>query len=162
MIAYSQELHELFRQMLDGLGAMSKLLEEESRHLAAREAEALKLASAKKQKLASLLDDLAVRQNAFVRTQNVPSDECDIATFLDRLDPELPETESLRSEWREIVRLTLACKRQNELNGAYIDVLRRHIDCCLNFLHGASSVDATYGPDGARRRGTISRQSFSV
>jgi len=162
MIARGQELHKLFHRTLDGLGEMLRLLEEESRCLAAREAEALELTSSRKQKLASLLNDLAARQSEFVRAYDLPFDEGDIGAFLDRLDPEHPETESLRTEWREIVGLTLACRKQNELNGAYIDLLRRHIDSRLNFLHGASSVDATYGPDGTRRRGAISRQSFSV
>ncbi|HYE33924.1 flagellar protein FlgN [Methylocaldum sp.] len=162
MTAHAQKLRELFRQMLDGLGGMLSLLEKESECLAAREIEAVEAASSKKQKLAFLLNDLAARQTGFVHAYGLPSDAGNINTFLDRLDSELPEVETLRAEWREIVRLTLACRRQNELNGAYIGLLRRHVDSSLNFLHGFSSAGATYGPDGSRCRGEISRQSFSV
>jgi len=162
MSAHVRELQDLFRQTLDRLGEMSELLEEESRCLAAREAEALEQTSAKKRKLASVLNDLAVRQSEFVRAHGLSPDEGDIAAFLDRLDSGLPETAALRSGWREIVRLTLACRRQNELNGAYIGLLRRHVDSSLNFLLGASSAGATYGPDGSTRRGDVSRRSFSV
>lgn len=162
MIAHGQDLHDLFSQTLDGLGEMSRLLEEEARSLAARDTEALELTASKKQKLAFLLNDLAARQNHLVRACGFQGNEGGVAAFLDRLDPESPQTRALLAEWREIVRLGSACRKQNELNGAYIALLQRHIDSSLNFLHGASSADATYGPDGSTRRGETSRQSFSA
>ncbi|MGX2040126.1 flagella synthesis protein FlgN [Methylocaldum sp. MU1018] len=162
MSAHLQDLRELFRQTLAGLGEMLSLLEKESDCLAAREAAALELTASNKRKLAFLLNDLAARQSEFVRAHGLPSDEGDIGAFLDRLDSAMPQAEALRSEWREIVRLTSACKRRNELNGAYIGLLRRHVDSSLNFLYGSASADATYGPDGARCRSETSRRSFSV
>jgi flagellar biosynthesis/type III secretory pathway chaperone len=162
MIAFTQELHELFRRTLDGLGEMSRLLEEEARCLAARDAAALEAVASKKQKLASVLNEVAVRQNDVVRASGPAAVDGGVKALLDRLDSEHPLTETLRSDWLEIVRLGTDCKKRNELNGAYIGLLQRHVDSSLNFFHGVASPDATYGPDGATRRGKISRRSFSV
>lgn len=162
MMARHRELRELLRQVLDGLGEMSRVLEEEARCLALRDPEALEQTVSKKQKLAFRLDELVARQNDFLRACGLPSDGPDFDTFLLRLDSELSDAESLRAEWQEIVRLGSVCKKQNELNGAYIGLLQRHVDSSLKFFHGTSSADATYGPDGSTRRGEISRRSFSV
>lgn len=162
MTARHQELRELLRQTLDGLGEMSRVLEEEARCLALRDPEALEQTASKKQKVAVRLNDLAARQNDCLRTCGLPPDGPGLDAFLRGLDSEWPDAEALRAEWREIMRLGSACKKRNELNGAYIGLLQRHVDAGLNFLHGASSADATYGPDGSTRRGEISRRSFSA
>lgn len=161
-MARHRELRELFRQMLDGLGKMSKVLEEEARCLARRDPEALEQAASKKQKLAARLNDLVARQNGCLQAYGSPPDGRGLDTFLQGPDFELPDAESLRADWQEIVRLGLVCRKQNELNGAYIGLLLRHVDASLNFLHGVSSADATYGPNGMTRRGDISRRSFSA
>ncbi|BBA32610.1 FlgN family protein [Methylocaldum marinum] len=161
MIALTQELHELFRRTLDGLGEMSRLLEEEARCLAARDAAALEAVASKKQTLASVLNEVAVRQDGVVRVA-APVAAGRMTALLDRLDSEHPLAETLRSDWLEIVRLGAECRKRNELNGAYLGLLQRHVDSSLNFFHGVASPDATYGPDGATHRGEISRRSFSV
>jgi flagellar biosynthesis/type III secretory pathway chaperone len=151
---------EVLRQLQEGLEGMLDLLEAEAECLKTRDVAELERIAQEKQVLAGDLNGLSARQGEALRAQGLAPDHDGMEAFLSRSVQ--PEAESMRDQWLEIVHLTTACKRQNEINGAYIDLLGHYVETSLDILHGPSSEGGTYGPDGSKRRGRVSRRSFSV
>ncbi|MBS1212131.1 MAG: FlgN family protein, partial [Proteobacteria bacterium] len=95
------------------------------------------------------------------RSHNLPTG----TDGLDRLFAALPadpRTDSFRSKWSEIKRLAGQCNEINASNGAYIALLRQHVQRSLDVLHGQSHSEFVYGPDGAHHRPATSRKLLSV
>jgi flagellar biosynthesis/type III secretory pathway chaperone len=155
-------LRGLFRAILEGLGEMHGLLDREAVALGARDAEELGRIAARKQALVPVLDRLAAAQGQCLGGMGGGEGAASVEAFLSRSGVAGAAVESALAEWREIQRLLQACKRQNEANGAYIALLRRHVEAALSILMGPAYPEATYGPDGAQRRGVYSRRSFSA
>lgn len=154
-------LRDLFRATLDGLREMHGLLEQESVALGGRDAAALERIALTKQELVPILDRLAAEQRRFFAAG--PGGTGGIEAYLAGAKPEADLAGALRADWREILRLLAACKHQNEMNGAYIGLLRRHVENALDILHGPAQAEATYGRDGVKRRGGVhSRRFYAV
>ncbi len=153
------QLHGLLRATLENLREMHGLLEQEAEALGTRDAEAMDRIAVKKQELVPVLDRLAAEQRLCLGDSE---DEAGIEACLARAGVHASVADLLRADWREILRLLTACKRRNELNGAYIGLLSRHVETSLDILLGPSQAEATYGRDGVKRRGGVSRRSYSV
>jgi flagella synthesis protein FlgN len=154
-----QGLLEMFAGMQHGLTQILALLEAEAEALKMRDSQELERIALSKQEEAGILNELSTRQEAFLRAQGFSPDRAGMEAFLNQ--PQWLETEFLQSRWAEVIRLSSACRRQNEINGAYIGLLRPYVETLLDVLHGPTS-EGTYGPDGAKRRGPRAGRSFSV
>lgn len=152
-------LRGLFDRLRDGLEKMLALLEQEAACLEARDASGMERIAGEKLRLAPQLEEMAGHHREHL---DLGDAEAGVEWLLDGAGGTVAEQDALRDQWRHIVRLTQACRRQNGINGAYIGLLRRHVEGTLQILAGAAAGEATYGPDGATRRGGLSRHSFSV
>jgi flagellar biosynthesis/type III secretory pathway chaperone len=155
-------LRDLFAQTLAELQQMQLVLEQEALGLKDRDAEALEKSTRQKQALAYNLEALSERQENFLRAQNLPAGKEGIESILYAHPSTNPATSSMRAIWRDIQNLTAACQKLNEVNGAYIGLLRQHVQRSLDIVHGQSSQDVVYGPDGIGHRPTSSRKLLSV
>ena len=156
-----EHLRDLFRATLEGLGEMLGLLEQEAMALSARDASALERVVLTKHELVPILDRLAAEQRQCLAVPGAKEDS-GVEAYLASMAVEASRAAGLRADWRELLRLLQACKRQNELNGAYIGLLRRHVEHALDILHGPAQSEATYDRDGAKRRAAYSRRSYSA
>ena len=159
MAVSPEQLRGLFRATLDGLSEMLGLLQQESLALSARDDTALDRIALQKRELTPILDRLAAEQGNCLGLAHAGEG---IEPYLARVGAGAAVAEGLRADWRKLLDLLHACKHQNELNGAYIGLLRRHVEQALEILHGPSHSEATYGPDGAKRRAAYSRRSYSA
>lgn len=141
------------------LGRMLELLEREAGFLSARDAGGMLRIAEHKRQLAPLLDDLAIRRRELLG--DVPG-RAAMDRFLDDQGIAGAERETVRAEWERLETLVQSCRRQNEINGTYIGLLRRHVETTLDILGGPANLDATYGPDGTKRRTGRARHSYSV
>lgn len=162
---HPEHLRELFRATLEALGEMLGLLEREAGALSGRDAATLERIALTKHELVPILDRLAAEQRQCLNAAGITdaAEAGGVEAYLARMGVESAPAAELRADWQEIIRLLQACKRQNELNGAYIALLRRHVEHALDILHGPTQAEATYGRDGAKHRGgAYSRRSYSA
>jgi flagellar biosynthesis/type III secretory pathway chaperone len=69
---------------------------------------------------------------------------------------------TLNATWQQIAALAKECEELNDLNGAYVGLLRQHVQRSLDALHDRPSQNLTYGPDGVGQRPTSTRKLLSV
>jgi len=158
----NQSLRDLFEPTLAALQQMQQVLEQEALSLKDRRAEALEESTRQKELLANDLDALAKRQTNFLRAQDLPIGEESIETILPTWPSTDPATSGTWAIWQEIKRLTATCRQLNEANGAYIGLLRQHVQRSLEIIHGQASQDVVYGPDGVGHRPASSRKLLSA
>lgn len=149
-------------QLLVEIQRMEQALEQEAQSLQTRDAGMLVQASKTKEELVNRINLLIQHQEAFIRTQNLPADKSTLDSILARLPQDDPQSANLRSNWQEIVRLSEVCQRRNEINGAYIGLLRQHTQRSIDILHDRSAQDLLYGSDGASLRPSPTRKLLSV
>lgn len=146
-----------FRATQEGLAEMLDLLQREAAALSARDSAALEKIALKKQELVPILDRLAAEQQ---RRPGGPGNAAGMEAWLNRFGA---AAGPLRADWQTVVELLRACHQQNQLNGAYIGLLQRHVETSLDILQGPAHAEATYGRDGAKRRNAYSnRRSYSA
>lgn len=141
------------------MSRMLKLLKDEVGLLSTRDATGIERVAEAKRILTPTLDELA-EQRRLLLGETVGEEA--LACFLadQAIDP--TERSRLLGEWREVERLVRDCRRQNDINGTYIGLLRRHVETSLDILGDSGRLDATYGPDGTKHRPGRPRHSYSV
>lgn len=149
---------DLFEQILAKLQQMQELLEQEALNLKSRDAEALQKTTRQKEILANDLDALARRQEVFLFANHLEGIDRSLSVPL-ATDSQIT---AIRQTWQVIRDLTHTCQRLNEANGAYIGLLRQHVQRSVDILYGQSSQDVVYDRDGVSHRSASSRKLLSV
>jgi len=162
MNALDIALHDLFTQILAELRLMQLVLEQEALGLKDCNAEAVEKIAQEKQARAHKLDTLAECQEHLLRTLNLPAGKEGVECLLSNLLQTDPTTRNLTTIWQDLQNTTVQCRKLNEANGAYIGLLRQHVQRSLDIVHGQPSQDFVYGPDGVGRRPMPSRKLLSV
>lgn len=162
MNAIHVALRDLFDQTLAELQNMRLVLEHEITTLKGSDAKVLEHVTKQKERLANSLDKLIRRQEDVLRAHKLPAGKEGIERILSMLPPSDPAANALHARWQEIKNLTSDCQKLNEVNGAYIGLLRQHVQRSLDIIHGQSSHDVVYGPDGVGHRTPSSRKLLSV
>ncbi|QSA98378.1 flagella synthesis protein FlgN [Methylococcus sp. EFPC2] len=144
------------------LSAMHDLLVCETEQLKLRDAEGLVATGKAKAALASEIDGITDVQNTLLGRYKLPPGREGIEILLNALPPEAPAALKLRKIWQEIRAVGNECRRLNEINGAYIGLLGKHVDRALDLLHGRDTLEFVYGPDGASRKPYASRKLTSA
>jgi len=157
-----QKLETFFEQTLKDIQRMQGVLEWEAECLKNRDAEGLNKSSKEKEALADHIHLLTQRHYAFLASHRLPPNREGVERLLSLLPANDPSAHALRTRWLEIQALTNACNKLNETNGAYIGLLRQHAQRSLNALHGQSSQELVYGPDGVSHRPSATRKLISV
>lgn len=152
-------LHTLFQQTLDALSEMLGVLEAEAEALAVRDSNRLERLAQQKQELVPILERLAAAQRRQLGIAPESAIEAGIERYLAAVDADTAT--AIQAAWQAILDHTRACQRQNEHNGAYIGLVRRHVETSLDILQGPAH-GTTYGRDGVKHRGGYGRRSYSV
>jgi flagellar biosynthesis/type III secretory pathway chaperone len=161
MTVFYQTLDTLFAKYLQSIGEMQGILEQEKKDLGVRDTRALERTIKAKESLAESINGLTDAQQKLFRTHNLPTGRESLERLLATL-PNDPPTDALRSKWSEIKRLTAQCNEINAANGAYVALLRQHVQRSLDVLHGQSRAEFVYGRDGSPHRPAASRRLLSV
>lgn len=145
-------------ELLSRIGDMRSLLQREEEVLSARDAAQLDEVTAIKEQLARTINKLSQSLSDELKRRGLPA----MPACLDLLTPSEPKRALLAATWQEIAALAAECERLNEANGAYITLLRQHVQRCLDVLHERPAHSLTYGPDGVGQRPAASRRLLSV
>lgn len=150
--AICEPMHGAIAELLDALA-------QEAACLGQRDPLRLSEIADHKSRLVDLINDLTRRQQLWLQEHSY-SNVDELLTKIASDDDPMDTT--VRTLWDEIMQMGKACKKQNELNGAYLDLLRQHVDRALDIIYRQNG-QTTYGPDGAARisKGSV-RTSFSV
>jgi flagella synthesis protein FlgN len=162
MNEFQTNLAQCLEQTVAGLRCMKRVLEREEAALSGRDPKTLDQCTRDKEVLANGLNALGQQLENLPRSLGLPPGLKSVVRLLaagTKLDPAY---EPLRGRWREIMALARHCRKQNEMNGAYIGLLSRHARRSLDILHDRVGQDITYGPDGLGRRPKASRELLSV
>lgn len=162
MHALHDALRETLTQILAELQRMQLVLEREALALKDRNAEILEQSAQEKQALTYTLDALSQRHAEILRMRDLPAGKEGIERLLSALPPSAPAALNLVTIWQDVQFATARCRKLNEANGAYIALLRQHVQRSLDVIHGQPSQDFVYGPDGVGRRPMSSRKLLSV
>lgn len=157
-----EALHTHFKHLRTQLDAMRLLLERESEQLTQRDADGLRESSREKTLLAEEIDRITAAQNALLASFKLASGREGLETLLAALPAHAPITLPMRTLWKEIRELGEECNRLNDVNGAYIGLLGKHVERSLDLLHGRDAQEFVYGPDGGNRKPRASRKLISV
>jgi flagellar biosynthesis/type III secretory pathway chaperone len=152
--ATGARLEELLSRIRD----MWLLLQREEEVLSARDAALLDQVTATKEQLARTINQLSLALSDELKRLGLPA----MPACLDLLPSSDPGRACLAATWQEIAALAAECERLNEANGAYITLLRQHVQRCLDVLHERPAHNLTYGPDGVGQRPATSRRLLSV
>ena len=155
-------LDAFFQQLLEHLEQMQSLLEKEAEQLSLRESDALTHAVKAKEALAERINEVTHAHYQVLGKHGLEASKQGLEQLLSALSPEHPKTRVLFERWTEVKRITAHCNRLNQSNGAYLGLLRQHVNRSLDIIHGHSQQEAVYGPDGISRRTGSSRRLLSV
>jgi flagella synthesis protein FlgN len=157
-----RDLEDLLTQIVAELRQMQRVLEQEGRGLKDRNADLVESSARAKQTLAQKLDALAGHQEVLLRSQNLPAGKEGMERLLSGFPPTDPSVRDLMMLWKDLQHSAAHCRKLNEANGAYIGLLRQHVQRSLDIIHGQPAHGLVYGPDGVGRRPTASRKLLSV
>ena len=157
-----QTLDAFFLQLLQHLQQMQGLLETEAEQLSHRESDALTRSVKAKEALAERINSITQTHYQVLGKHGLEANKQGLEQLLSALSPDHPKTRDLSKRWAEINRVTAHCNQLNQSNGAYIGLLRQHVNRSLDIIHGHSQQEAVYGPDGISRRTGSSRRLLSV
>ena len=116
----------LAENQIDCARQLLGLLGREKDALDARATNAVIDLAAEKEHLAARLEELGSKQRALSSGGDVTS----------------------VTRWEELRELLRACRHQNVVNGSVIELSRRFTEQLLGMIHGTSSDEALYGPNG--------------
>ncbi|MDO9138781.1 MAG: flagellar protein FlgN [Methylobacter sp.] len=106
------------------------------------------IADSKKQ-LVAQLDQLNAQLTQILATEKLPNTPDSVKEYFKSAETAgLPTAESAHN-WAQLMHICSECKRQNEENGASIDVLSRHTRRSLNIIKGKPESANTYDADGS-------------
>jgi len=145
-------------ELLERIADMLALLRSEEKLLSARDAAALETLTQTKEDLARTINQLSGDLNDDLREQGLPP----FPACLETLPRSEASVRQLASTWQKLAALAKQCEQLNETNGAYIVLLRQHVERCLDILHERPAENLTYGPDGVAQRPAASRRLLSI
>ncbi|MFU8787614.1 MAG: flagella synthesis protein FlgN [Methylobacter sp.] len=106
------------------------------------------IADSKKQ-LVAQLDQLNAQITQILAIEKLPNTPDSVKDYFKSAETAgLPTAESANN-WTQLMRVCSECRRQNEENGASIDVLSRHAQRSLNIIKGKPESANTYDADGS-------------
>jgi flagella synthesis protein FlgN len=141
--------------LLDEMQGMEQVLIRESECLRTRDTRGLSQVSSAKEQLAQRIALWTESQSDFFRNGGLSS----IGSLLAGPAAQDPV---LAGMCRKLSDLVESCRTWNETNGAYLGLLRNHVQKSLDILHERSPQDFTYGPDGIGKHHSSSRRLLSV
>lgn len=145
-------------ELLSRIGDMRSLLQREEEVLSARDTALLDEVTVAKEQLARTINQLSLALSDDLKRRGMPA----MPACLDMLPGSDQGRARLAATWQEIAALAGECERLNDTNGAYITLLRQHVQRCLDVLHERPANSLTYGPDGVGQRPATSRRLLSV
>lgn len=152
------DIQQRLDDILSSIANMKQVLRKESDVLSARDAARLQALSDAKESLARNINQQTDALNELLSNRGLPA--------IRELAPAVRNTGEagarIDATWQEIAALAKECEEQNDLNGAYVGLLRQHVQRSLDVLHDRPAQDITYGPDGVGQRPASSRKLLSV
>lgn len=150
--AFRAELERLLDMGSTLLGEFEHALEEESRALSERAADALSGVVERKMAMLRKLDSVGNTLGQLLAGAGLGADAASLEQCLD--------TPELRERWDRFHDGLAKCSHHNRLNGGVIEVSRNYTEQMLNILRGPTASPGVYGPGGKLRGGASACQSI--
>lgn len=154
----SGDLQNRLEDILHSVGDMLKVLQREAEVLGSRDAVALQSLSEHKENLARHINQQTAALGKSLADNGLPP----MAELAVAVRGSGKTGAQLDATWQKIATLAKQCEELNDLNGAYVGLLRQHVQRSLDALHDRPAQDVTYGPDGVGQRPATSRKLLSV
>jgi len=152
-----KQLLELVQTIENTSKNFNALLKQENALLTSQNTQDLTALSKQKKENALTLEKQTKTLHAFLHRANVNNGLYGLSDFIPAM-PDSAEKQALSSAWLNIQTLSESNKKSNEVNGAMIELNRRHTQRSLDVLQGqVGTTNATYGADGHAMKGKVSR-----
>jgi flagella synthesis protein FlgN len=141
-----ESLSELLVRELSDLRRFCALLVEERRVLNGAEADRLTDIANEKSSLAAQLNRVEARRDTLLVKSGFAKGRAGTEAWL----ASLPEAETERQQWSEVLQLAAQARDENETNGRLIGILLKQNQDALSVLL-SGGADSIYGTDGQQR-----------
>lgn len=146
----------LLDRLLEGTRELGEILNQEHAALCARSLEGIgELIEQKKTRMDSL-QNLDLHRQALVQSAGFAPDEAGMQACLYWCDT----SGDLLQRWKDLLAEVAECQRQNQINGAAIELSRIQVQRALAVLRGQTG-EQLYDPSGAPDDGTPTRHSLA-
>jgi len=154
----SGDLQNRLNDILRSIDEMHQVLQQEAEVLTARDSAALHQICERKEGLARSINASTSALAESLTERGLPP----IAELTEALKESGKAGAQLHATWQKIAGLARQCEELNDLNGAYVGLLRQHVERSLDVFHDRPAQATTYGPDGVGQRPATSRKLLSV
>jgi flagellar biosynthesis/type III secretory pathway chaperone len=124
--------------------ALLNLLERENELLHASPSQALTDLQAEKRALLKQVENSAIQHRQLLIQQGLSADRSGTEALIQGHG-------ALQAQWQTYLSLLQRCQRQNEINGAAVELNQRQVNQALNILLGIGNSQKTYGRSGEAR-----------
>ena len=151
------QLHALLRAEYDCAGKLEAVLVAEADALTNRDVDVLERLVGDKHSLMHAFETLEHRKQQILEQAGFAGASQDIETCLDWCD----DRGQLKRGWHLLLERLAVCQQQNRINGATLELSRRHAQQALSILRGQSAPVPLYNPTGASMPGNDGGRSLA-
>lgn len=137
-------LATLITEQQSHVSALLTLLEREQRILRENQREELEPVAREKQRLVKAIDEREAQRTALLKVLKLENSQAGMAELLQRLGNEPP----LCQAWEQLIDDLGRCRKQNEVNGGAIELVKRHLQRAMTIIQGKSSAPTLYDDHG--------------
>ncbi len=152
-----ESLPDLLVRELSDLRRFCALLEEERKVLSGAQADRLHDIADEKFSLAGQLSQFETRRDALLARSGFEKGRRGIEAWL----ASLPEAETERRRWEELLKLAIQAQQDNEANGRLINLLLQQNQEALSVLL-SNGTESIYGTDGQPQGPVAAKRSFGA
>ena len=141
-----RRLNELLQQEVDAVNSLNKLLADEERAIAARDADAMERLGGEKQSLLNDLGTCHLEHAKLLEGAALSDDRNGLATAMQQCAGSAHDISTI---WQQLQELLTQCQRQNQINGRLLASGQLSTQRALAVLLGVRSDEGElYHPDG--------------
>ncbi len=139
-----QSLQDILVQEAQCSERLLTCLQAERRALSQRDMDALQQTTEEKLQLSQQLEQLEQQRENLVARLGFSNNR----DSLEQCFNSLPQRDSLKQSWQQVLDNIEACRDGNLTNGGILEVGRQHVEQALSILRGQSGGPALYSPSG--------------
>lgn len=144
-----QNLLHLLDQEVEQASFLLEALNEEHTALNERQSDRIEAAVKAKQERLANFERCEQQRKRWLQQAGVAEQAGEIRDFLRKQES---QPEELVALWDRLIATAGQCREQNRVNGALVEIHRRHVQRALDILRGTQETP-TYGPYGETRSG---------
>lgn len=153
-----QQFSALISDLIKLTKLMSDLLSEEAKAIQNRTPDVLGRLIERKKEIAQSLNVKTHQLDHFLTLNGFQGGKEGVNIWLQSI----PNSNPIHAGWATLKKLTEACAKQNETNGASVRIMQQHARRSLDILRGKHQSDTFYGADGYSKRERLCNSILTV